>query len=426
MNPEKNEKNKKMKKQLTIGLFGFGCVGNGLYDVLNKTNLLQARIKQIVVKDSTKKRAIDSKYFSYDADSILNDPEINVVVELINDSEAAYFIVKRALESGKHVVSANKKLIAYHLDELVALAKENGVSFLYEASVGGSIPIIRNLEEYYNNDSLSNINGIVNGTTNYILTKTGEGQSFDTALKTAQELGFAELDSTSDVDGFDAKYKLVILLKHAFGYTANQEEVWNYGIRQLKTWDATYAKEKGLKIKLLAFGTRIDDKIVGFVAPHIIPATHFAYNVENEFNAVVVEALFSDRQLFLGKGAGSYPTASAVLSDVSALQFDYAYEYRKTNPSEQLNLTTDFKLRVYISATTKTALERVNFLETEEIYHGSTHHFQIGWVDYKTVQQFDWNNESDLFLAILPEGVELNSDVKLEAQHEALVEEKIG
>src|SRR3989344_6010574 len=159
----------------------------------------------------------ENRFLTFDAEVILNDSEVNVVVELINDSDAAYVIVKRALESGKHVVSANKKLIALHLEELIALAKANNVSFLYEAAVGGSIPIIRNLEEYYNNDSLSSINGIVNGTTNYILTKTGEGQSFDDALKTAQELGFAELDPTSDVDGFDAKYKLVLLLKHAFG-----------------------------------------------------------------------------------------------------------------------------------------------------------------------------------------------------------------
>lgn len=403
-----------MKKQLTIGLFGFGCVGTGLYEVLNRTALLQARIKHIVIKDLTKKRAIDASYFSNNADLILNDNEINVVVELINDSDAAYEIVKRALSSGKHVVSANKKLIAYHLDELIALAKENNVSFLYEASVGGSIPIIRNLEEYYNNDSLSTISGIVNGTTNYILTKTGEGQSFNDALATAQELGFAELDPTSDVDAFDAKYKLVLLLKHAFGYAANQSQIWNYGIRQLKTWDATYAREKGLKIKLLAFGTRIDNQVVGFVAPHLIPAQHFAYNVENEFNAVVVEALFSDRQLFLGKGAGSHPTASAVLSDISALQFDYAYEYRKSITDETIELTENFKLKVYVSAVSKEALERIPFAETSEVYHGATHHFKIGFVNFADIRNLDLNNENDLFLAVLPNGVVLNEVAKAE------------
>ena len=414
-----------MRKQLTLGLFGFGCVGTGLYEVLNRTSLLQARIKQIVVKDPNKPRSIDASYFSFDADTILNDDEVNVVVELINDSDAAYTIVTRALRSGKHVVSANKKLIALHLEELIALAKANNVSFLYEAAVGGSIPIIRNLEEYYNNDSLSSINGIVNGTTNYILTKTGEGQSFDEALKTAQELGFAELDPTSDVDGFDAKYKLVLLLKHAFGYTASVDEVWNYGIRRLKPWDATYAREKGYKIKLLAFGTRIDDQVIGFVAPHFIPATHFAYNVENEFNAVVVEALFSDRQLFLGKGAGSYPTASAVLSDISALQFDYAYEYRKSGTGEELKLTTDFRLKVYVSATTKEQLARVNFEEVEEIYHGSTHHFHIGWVNYNELLKIDWNAEADLFLSVLPEPLQLTSVLAAKETNGELITETL-
>ena len=399
-----------MKKQLTIGLFGFGCVGTGLYEVLNKTTLLQASIKHIVIKDLSKKRIIDPGYFSTDADRILKDNEINVVVELINAYEAAYEIVTRALRAGKHVVSANKKLIAYYLDELVSLAKENNVSFLYEASVGGSIPIIRNLEEYYNNDSLSNINGIVNGTTNYILTKTGEGESFDEALKNAQDLGFAELDPTSDVDGFDAKYKLVLLLKHAFGFTAKQDEVWNYGIRQLKDWDAVYAREKGLKIKLLAFGTRINNQVIGFVAPHLIPNNHFAFNVENEFNAVVVEALFSDKQLFLGKGAGSHPTASAVLSDISALQFDYAYEYKKSKTEEILTFENDFSLKVYLSATTQEKLDQVEFKETLETYSGQSHSYKIGIVAYSEIQKLDWNNASDYFLAVIPDSVTLNDE----------------
>lgn len=409
-----------MSNKLNIGLFGFGCVGTGLYEVLNKTTLLQAEIKQIVIKDATKKRSIDSSFFSADPESILNNPEINVVVELINDYEAAYVIVTKALKSGKHVVSANKKLIAYYLDELIALAKANGVSFLYEASVGGSIPIIRNLEEYYNNDSLSQINGIVNGTTNYILTKTGTGLSFDEALSQAQELGFAESDPTSDVDGFDAKYKLVLLIKHAFGLSVQQAQVWNYGIRHLKTWDAIYAKEKGLKIKLIAFATRVEDQVIGFVAPHFIPAPHFAYNVENEFNAVVVEALFSDRQLFLGKGAGSYPTASAVLSDVSALQFDYAYEYKKSTGQHDLNFGTNFNLRVYISATNEQLLEELKFESVDERYSGQTHAYQIGTIAFSELAKVDWNNTSELFLAVFPDTVAL-----LKSQNALILEENL-
>src|SRR3989338_2246653 len=409
-----------MSKKLNIGLVGFGCVGSGLYEVLNKSGLLGATIKTIVVKDPTKARSIPKEAFSYDINSILDDPDINVLVELINDSAAAFEIVTSAFRAGKHVVSANKKLIAEHLDELLDLAEKSQVSFLYEGAVAGSIPIIRNLEEYYNNDSLTSIEGITNGTTNYILTQSNFGVDYSTALKTAQELGFAEADPTLDVDGFDSKFKLVLLIKHAFGLSVTPEQIHNNGIRGISEREIAFAAEKGYRIKLLSRAEKIGNEVLGIVAPYYVSREHPAYEVNNEFNAVIVEALFSDRQLFLGKGAGSYPTASAVLSDISALQFDYAYEYRKTNVQENLHLTTDFRLRVYISGTTKEQLNRVKFEEIQEIYHGSTHHFHIGWVHFNDLQQFDWNNEPDLFLAVLPEGLELGAgayaeEVELEA-----------
>ena len=319
-----------MSKKLTIGLVGFGCVGSGLYEVLNKSNLIDANIKTIVVKDPNKDRSLPAEVFSYDVSTIIDDPEINVVVELINDSEAAFEIVYSAFRAGKSVVSANKKLIAEHLDELLALAAENKVSFLYEGAVAGSIPIIRNLEEYYNNDSLTSLEGITNGTTNYILTQSNYGVDYATALQEAQELGFAEIDPTLDVDGFDSKYKLVLLIKHAFGLSISSSDIVNVGIRNISKNEVEYANEKGYRIKLLSRAEKVGDKVVGFVAPHYVKKEHSAYGVDNEFNAVIVEALFSDKQLFIGKGAGSHPTASAVLSDVSALKFDYKYEYRKT------------------------------------------------------------------------------------------------
>lgn len=406
-----------MKKKLSIGLFGFGCVGTGLYRVLNQTALLDAEIRKIVVKNPGKERPIDSKWFGYDKYEILDDAEINVVVELIDDAEAAFEIVSESLKRGKHVVSANKKLIANHLEELIRLAQTNNVSFLYEAAVAGSIPIIRNLEEYYNNDSLSSVSGIVNGTTNYILTKTSQGALFADALADAQHAGFAESDPTSDVDGFDAKYKLVLLLKHAFGYSAEVNAVWNYGIRNLQSWDASYAREKGLKIKLLAFGAKKDNEVIGFVAPHLIGPSHFAYNVEDEFNAVVVEALFSDRQLFLGKGAGSFPTASAVLSDISALQFDYAYEYRKSQEAGQLEFCTDFRLKVYVSATSENALQKLQFEEVYESFTGQSHSYRIGLVKFSELTAIDWNAESQLFLAVLPDGITRENRVYSETEN---------
>ncbi len=392
-----------MRKQLTIGLFGFGCVGAGLYEVLNQSNLLDAKIKRIVVKDPTKKRTLSADFFGFEASEILNDSEINLVVELINNSDDALKIVREALSKGKHVVSANKKLIAEHLDELIQLAKENKVSFLYEASVGGSIPIIRNLEEYYNNDSLSSVQGIVNGTTNYILTQANYGVSYDDALAKAQELGFAELDPTLDVDGFDSKYKLTLLIKHAFGTSVNPGNLFNYGIRQVKPQDVSYASEKGYRIKLFARAEKVGNKIVGFVAPHFINSVHPAYQVDNEFNAVIVEALFSDKQLFFGKGAGSFPTASAVLSDISAIQFEYQYEYRKAVKDATPTYTDDFFLRIYLASNSLDKINEIPFYKIDEVFQSSNYSFQTGWVKFSDLKNIDFNNESNLFFAVLPD-----------------------
>lgn len=401
-----------MRKELNIGLFGFGCVGTGLYEVLNQSKLLNAQIKTIVVKDPNKDRILPKEIFKYDADAILEDENINVVIELINDSEAAFHIVSKALKKGKHVVSANKKLIAEHFQTLLDLANENGVSFLYEASVGGSIPIIRNLEEYYNNDSLSAVQGIVNGTTNYILTQANEGIAYAPALKKAQELGFAEIDPTLDVDGFDAKYKLVLLIKHAFGLIVKPEEVKNIGIRQIKPEDVQYASEKGFRIKLFAHAKKIENKVVGFVAPHFVKADHFAYQVNNEFNAVVVEALFSDKQLFIGKGAGSYPTASAVLSDVSALQFDYKYEYHKSNKENLPEFSRDFYVKVYLSSQKSELVNQFTFEKVVENYQGEAFTYKIGWVKFDALFAKNWNDLNELSLIVMPD--EIKHDLKEE------------
>lgn len=392
-----------MRNKLNIGLFGFGCVGNGLFDVLNKSNLLDATISKIVVKSPNKTRSIGSEHFSYDKNEILHNEEINVVVELIDDAKAAFEIVSEALSRKKHVVTANKKMLAENLDTLLALAKKNNVSLLYEASVGGSIPIIRNLEEYYNNDSLSGVLGIVNGTTNYILTQTNYGKDYETALAEATALGFAESDPTLDVDAYDSKYKLLILIKHAFGVTLSPEQIFNYGIRNIKPQDVRYAAEKGYRLKLFSRGEKVENKLVGFVAPHFITEENVAYNVNNEFNSVTVEAMFSDKQLFQGKGAGAYPTASAVLSDVSALQFDYSYEYKKSNNTENINFTNDINLKIYAGASNLEVLDVFQWIEKEEIFQGKDYAYVTGIVNLKNIAGIDFNKEYDLFFAVLPE-----------------------
>lgn len=405
-----------MSKKLTIGLVGFGCVGSGLYQVLNKSKLIDATIKKIVVKDPSKERSIDKSNFSYDVNDILNDDEINVVIELINDSDIAFDIVKSALNSGKDVVTANKKLLAEHLDELTSLAKENNVSLLYEGAVAGSIPVIRNLEEYYNNDSLTSIEGIVNGTTNYILSKSNEGIGYTEALKEAQELGFAELNPTLDVDGFDSKFKLILLIKHAFGVTVKPNQVRNIGIKNITPYEVAYAREKGYRIKLFSRAEKLGDSIVGFVAPHFIKDNHFAYNVDNEFNAVVVEALFSDKQLFIGKGAGSYPTASAVLSDVSALKFDYKYEYRKSIETKGVLFSNDFFLKVYVGSPFIESINEVPFYHVDELFQSEDYVYQTGWVKFSELASLQFNNRNDLSIIVLSEALKATEDLITEQQ----------
>ena len=392
-----------MRNKLNIGLFGFGCVGNGLYDVLNKSNLLDASIAKIVVKSVGKKRSISEEHFSYDKNDILKEDTINVVVELIDDSKAAFEIVSEALSRKKHVVTANKKMLAENLDTLLALAKENKVSLLYEASVGGSIPIIRNLEEYYNNDSLSGVLGIVNGTTNYILTQTNYGKDYETALAEATELGFAESDPTLDVDAYDSKFKLLLLIKHAFGLTLEPTQIFNYGIRNIKPQDVKYASEKGYRLKLFSRGEKIENRIYGFVSPHFITEDNVAYNVNNEFNSVTVEALFSDKQLFQGKGAGAYPTASAVLSDISALQFDYSYEYKKSHTVDSLEFSDDLALKIYAGSSSIENLEIFNWLEKEETFQGKDYAYITGKINLKNCIGIDFNKKHDVFFAVLPE-----------------------
>ena len=409
-----------MSNKLKIGLFGFGCVGSGLYAVLNQSNLLNASIEKIVVKDKQKPRSIAASNFSFDKSVILDNSEINVVVELIDDAKAAYEIVTAAIKSGKHVVSANKKLIAENLDELLELSKKHQVSFLYEASACGSIPIIRNLEEYYNNDSLTSIEGICNGTTNYILSRlNNELKSFDEILKDAQDAGFAETDPTLDIDGFDSKYKLQLLILHTFGLITKPEDVLNIGIRQIKTEDILFAKEKGLRLRLISYAKKIENEIVSFVAPLFVKDDSFAYDINNEFNAVSIEALFSDKQVFTGKGAGSFPTASAVLSDISALQYGYRYEYKKL-ANNQTRLAKDFQLKAFVSSVDMKSLETIDFIEVDEEFTSREYAYKVGKINISQITHEFYRNHPELFIAFYED-----AEIKVTQEFAAFKNEEI-
>ncbi|MBD1422381.1 homoserine dehydrogenase [Sphingobacterium chuzhouense] len=375
-----------MGERLIIGMFGFGVVGQGLYDII-KTKKLNLEIKKFVIKNADKKRTLPAELFTTDAESILRDDEINTVVELIDDANAAFEITKQALKNGKNVVSANKKMIASHLEELTLIQQEYGTSLLYEGAVCGSIPIIRNLEEYYDNELLHSVSGIFNGSSNYILSKIfNENQSYDVALKQAQDLGFAETDPTLDVGGFDPKYKLAIVASHAYGIYVNPDDILNIGIDKLDDRDIRFAKEKGFKIKLLPFAKEINNnQVVLYVLPRLITSDNILFNVENENNGVLVKAAFADEQFFYGKGAGGHPTGSAVLSDIAALRYGYRYEYKKHLEASQIQYNTNYKLKVYFRYLKEETLNQVQFDAIVERFYGQDFKYVIGEINLREI-----------------------------------------
>jgi homoserine dehydrogenase len=397
-----------MNKNLKLGVFGFGCVGQGLYQVLNNTKGIKAEIVKICVKDKNKSRNVDLGLFTFDKDELLNNPDINVIVELIDDADAAYEIVKAALISGKAVVTANKKMVAEHLEELYELQIKYNTPLLYEASSCASIPIIRNLEEYYDNDLLTKVEGIFNGSSNYILSQIfNKNQSFNASLLEAQKLGFAESDPYLDISGLDSKFKLTIILAHTFGLFVKPEEFFQIGIENINEYDIKFAREKGCKIKLNAFCYKSEnDEINAGVLPSFIAKDNPIYNVDDEYNGVLIQSIFSENQFFVGKGAGGLPTGSAVLSDISALTYDYKYEYKKLNQKENLILSNDFKMKIYLrylidkSEANKKSYDDL-FIEIKETYQNSDYGYIIGEINYnQLVTNYVLNNKSNFIATI--------------------------
>lgn len=390
-------------------MFGFGVVGQGLYDII-KTKDLNLEIKKFVIKNQDKKRSLPSSLFTTDANAVLQDPEINTVVELIDDADAAYDITVKALKAGKNVVSANKKMLANNLESLVNIQHETGSSLLYEGSVCGSIPIIRNLEEYYDNELLHSVSGIFNGSSNYILSKVfNEGQSYDDALKQAQDYGFAETDPTLDVGGYDPKFKLAIVAYHAYGLYVNPDKILNIGIDKLGDADVKFAKEKNLKIKLLPLAKEVDgNQIVLYVLPKFVPKESILYAVENENNGVLVRAAFADEQFFYGKGAGGHPTGSAVLSDITALRYGYKYEYKKHLVDKPVEYTTDYQLRVYLRFSDESLLEKVNFDNIEERYSSKDFNYIIGQISLKEIiEKKELIDQQGVFIAQMDQSIQV-------------------
>lgn len=411
-----------MSKKLKIGLFGFGVVGQGLNDIIRSQNL-NLEIVKIAIKDAGKKRSLPANLFTTSHDEILDNPEINTIVELIDDADIAFHIVKKALSTGKNVVSANKKMIASHLDELVKLQAEHGTSLLYEGAVCGSIPIIRNLEEYYDNELLHGISGIFNGSSNYILSKIfNEGLAYQTALKQAQDLGFAETDPILDVGGYDPKFKLSIATAHAYGLFIHPDKILNVGIQNLSDDDIQYAKEKKFKIKLVPTARKISTKqVVAFVLPKFVKADDFLYNVENEYNGVTVQAAFADKQFFFGKGAGGHPTGAAVLSDIAALRYDYRYEYKKHHQQNGLIHTNKIHIEVYLRYVHEYTVEKLQIENISERFSRNNYKYVIGSISLDNlITNRDLLLNKEVFIAQTGKLTYGEQDLEAIAQEEAV------
>ncbi len=314
--------------QINIGILGLGTVGSGTVEVLRRNAALLSersgcdlKVVRIATRTPDKPRSIevDRALISDDVEAVLNDSEIHIVAELIGGVDPARDYVTRALQSGKSVVTANKELIAKHGAELEAVARKSGVELRFEGSVGGGIPLVAPLRESLVGNCVTQIMGVLNGTTNYILTKmTREGLDFDDVLKEAQELGYAEADPTADVDGFDTAYKLSILAGIAFNTPVSLDDILREGIRSVSARDIEYAREMGFVIKLIALGRRHDNGEIELrVHPALLPEAHPLASVHDVFNGVLVHGDAVGDVMFYGRGAGGEPTASAVVSDLA-------------------------------------------------------------------------------------------------------------
>ena len=309
---------------INVAILGYGTVGSGVFEVIRTNN---ESISKRVGEKVNVKYVLDIKDFPEDDpvhevlcrdfNVILNDPEVQIVVEVLGGVNPSYNWAVECLKKGKSVCTSNKELVAKHGAELIALAKENNANFFFEASVGGGIPVIRPINQSLTADEITEITGILNGTTNYILTKmTEEGVDFDTVLKDAQEKGYAELHPEADVEGYDACRKIAILTSLAYGKQVDFEDIYTEGITKITDADIKYAKAMGKSIKLLGTSRKVGDEVFAMVSPMMIGEEHPLYSVKDVFNAIFINGNMVDNVMFYGRGAGKLPTASAVVGDV--------------------------------------------------------------------------------------------------------------
>lgn len=352
-----------MDKKVQIGLLGLGTVGSGVLETLINMDC-ELEIKKIADKDTEKIKKypqLSNDIFTTDAYELINDPDITIIVELIGGVSPALDFIKNAIKNKKHVVTANKELIAKHGKELYELAEENDVVILYEAAVCGGIPIIMPLRQSLAGNKITQIAGILNGTTNYILTKMEqEGEEFDEVLKEAQALGYAEADPTGDVKGFDAAYKISILASLAFNRNVDINSVYVEGIDGISPVDIGYANELGYKIKLIGLVRNGENTLDVRVHPMLVPKDDPISGIDDVLNAVEIEGEPVSRVMFSGPGAGKFPTASSVIADIIAIAREISFKERllpamrfdKNRKDAVIQNIKDTKNKYYIRVTT--------------------------------------------------------------------------
>ncbi|RED99846.1 homoserine dehydrogenase [Marinoscillum furvescens] len=312
-----------------IGLIGYGVVAKGFYQLLSQSDL-PAEVARICIKNTDKQRDIDQGLFTTNAQELVTDPNIDIIVELIDDAQASFQIVEQALNHGKPVITANKKMIAENLKQVNQWHQMLEAPLLYEASVAGSIPILSTLNQFYRHQEVTQIRGILNGSSNYILSKMRlQKLSMDEALQLAQKNGFAESDPSLDISGKDALYKLVILSYHAFGeLTTSFDHIRLESITNMEDQFFDLAAQQGMKIKSIATATKKADKIQLKVQPELVNIEDPLFNIEDENNAIHINGASSGPQLYTGKGAGSHPTGAAVMQDLHLLLHGFRYTIR--------------------------------------------------------------------------------------------------
>lgn len=365
---------------MNVAVLGYGTIGSGVVEIFDQNKeVIKSRIGQEVKV----KYVLDIREFPgssiedklvHDFSIIENDADVRLVVETMGGVNPAYTFVKKSLEAGKHVTTSNKELVAKHGAELIKIAKEKNVNFLFGASVGGGIPIIRPLNEALTGDVIQEITGILNGTTNYILDKMeNEGWTFEQALKDAQDKGYAEKHPEADVEGYDTCRKIAILTSLSYGKQVDFEDIYTEGITKITAEDIKYATAMGRKIKLLGMSKKIDDNIYAMVCPMMIPTSHPLGGVNGVFNAVFLNGNMVDNLMFYGRGAGKLPTASAVVADV--IQEARNIEHNLENivwSEEKLALTpvSDFERRFFIRLPKTVTKEEATtvFGEVEQVY----------------------------------------------------------